>query len=721
MQNTRWGARWRLGRRVVARWTGDPVRRQRALAVASGSVALVFAIILGAWIAACAHGRCDATSSVLARLSLHERSEILAADGQVLSRLGVQRTVVPLDRISPAMQAAIVATEDRRFYRHHGVDYPRIFGALWANVVHFRYAEGFSTITMQLARNLWPDRLGGRERSLARKIREMQVAWGLEHHLTKSRILELYLNQIPLGGEVFGVEAAARNLFGKDAADLDVGEAALIAALPKAPTYYNPRRYPARALQRRNLVIDLMARSGYLDRRAADRWKARPIQLAPEVEGRTEAPWFVEHVRRIVEARFGDRIYTDGLRIYTTLDLRLQHEAEAALERQLTRIEGGRYGRYRRPSYADYLRAGRTEGGSSSSPYLQGMVLTLDASDGSIRAMVGGRDFTDNRFNRATQALRQPGSTFKPFVYSAALRQGAPLSRVVSDSEFVVTDVRADEPEWRPRNFDSVERESASLREGLYLSLNVVTARVGMDVGPRAMVEEARRFGITTPIPAVPSIALGTAEVLPIELVAAYTAFAANGWRSEPRAILRVEDRDGNIIWEPATRRHEVMDQAQAWLMTQALRDVVRRGTAYSAVTGQGFRQPAGGKTGTSDDYADVWFVGFTRDLVTGVWIGMDRRETIFPGAQGGRLAAPVWTAIMQQEYEGRDAPDWDQPSGITWVRIDRSTGYLARPECPEDEVSLAPFEQGTEPLAWCPLHEYPTPFQVIRAVRTGQ
>jgi penicillin-binding protein 1A len=248
-----------------------------------------------------------------------------------------------------------------------------------------------------------------------------------------------------------------------------------------------------------------------------------------------------------------------------------------------------------------------------------------------------------------------------------------------------------------------------------------VTARIGMDIGPRAVVEEARRFGITTPIPAVPSIALGTAEVVPIDLVSAYTAFAAEGWRAEPRAILRVEDREGNIIWEPGPRRHQVMDEAHAWLMTQALRDVVRRGTAYSAVTGQGFRQPAGGKTGTSDDYADAWFVGFTRDLVTGIWIGMDRRETIFPGAQGGRLAAPVWTAIMQQEYEKRDAEDWGQPSSITWVRIDRSTGYLARPECPGEEVGLAPFEQGTEPLAWCPLHEYPQPFQIIRAVREGQ
>ncbi|MGH7659030.1 MAG: transglycosylase domain-containing protein, partial [Gemmatimonadales bacterium] len=595
--------RVRAWRKVTRRWLAVPANQRHLVAGVAGAAALVFGITLASWMLACADGRCRVDPDVLAEVSLNERSVLLAADGRAFARLGIEaRQVVPLEQISPAMQAAIVATEDRRFFHHNGVDYPRIIGAFWNNLIALRYAEGFSTITMQLARNLWPDRMGRSERSLARKIREMQVAWELEDYLTKARILELYLNQIPLGGRMFGVESAAREFFGKPANELDVAEAAVIAALPKAPATYNPREHPARALERRNLVIELMGRSGYLLPADVKKWQARPLGLAPAGSPTDPAPYFVEHVRRIVQERFGSRVYNSGLRIYTTLDLDLQERAEQELEAQLQAVEAGKYGRYNRPSYEEVMENLSPDDQSNRSGYLQGLVVTVDAERGYIRAMVGGRDFSHNRFNRVTQAMRQPGSAFKPFVYAAALRRGASLSRVVVDSEVAITEVKEGEPAWTPTNYDGTYSGTATLREGLYLSINTVTVRIGMDIGPRAVVEEARRFGITTPIPPYPSIFLGTAEVIPLELVAAYTAFATGGVRSVPMAILRVEDREGNVLWEPAIERHQVMDKAHAWLMNEALRDVVRRGTAFSAITGQGFYLPAGGKTGTTDD-----------------------------------------------------------------------------------------------------------------------
>jgi penicillin-binding protein 1A len=696
MQNVKrfWEA-WRLERR----------RGMRVLIVAAAALAVGFALVFAVWLHACRKGACPNPTDV-ERLPLHETSRIFASDGSLLASVGYERRdIVPLDSIAPVVREAFLVAEDRRFYRHQGVDYLRVFGAVASDVAHGAFREGFSTITMQLARTLWPDALDRRDRTITRKIREIQVAWQIEHHLTKQRILELYLNQVLLGPQIYGVEPAAHEYFGKSARDLNVAEGALLAALPKGPSAYNPRRFPERATARRNLVIDLLHRNGDLSEREAAAWKLAPLGLVPEDSSRIVAPYFVDYVRSIIGARFGDQLEIGGLKIYTTLNPEIQRIAERALERQLVAIERGRYGSYRRSSRQQYLKIEGETPETAASPYLQGMVVVMEPASGRVLAMVGGRDWEDNKFNRVTQARRQPGSAFKPFVYAAAVRMGHPLSEVIDDEPVTVISDRMDVPDWSPHNSDYNYRGAISLRQALYLSRNAATVRLGMDIGLNAVINEARLFGITTPLRPYPSLLLGSMEVSPLELVNAYSVFANLGDRSIPLAITRVEDRDGNVLWEPQPQRVRVMDQGEAFIMTNALRDVIRRGTAYGAVTGAGFSVPAGGKTGTSDDYADAWFIGFTRDLVAGVWTGMDRRQEIFRGAQGGKLAAPIWTDIMSQVYRHRPSPsEWQPPLNVIGVAIDRTSGLLIGPNCSGEEPSYDYFLRGTEPVEFCPI-----------------
>ncbi|HEX7918867.1 MAG TPA: penicillin-binding transpeptidase domain-containing protein, partial [Gemmatimonadales bacterium] len=532
---------------------------------------------------------------------------------------------------------------------------------------------------------------------------------------SKDKILELYLNQIDLGNRAFGVEAAAQRYFGKTAHDLNVAEAAMLAALPKAPGTYNPRKFRARAIQRRNVVINLMRDNGVLSDEEAERWKAYPLTLSSRSDFSEVAPYFTEYVRQLMSARFGPEIYTSGLRIYTTLDLEVQQAAERALEAQLQAIEGGTvYGPYPHKTYAQYLqeRADKDDQEPpSSSPYLQGLVVSLDPKTGFIRAMVGGRDFEDSKFNRAVQARRQPGSTFKPFVYSAALRAGHPLSEILVDEPLSVPNMGPNQEPWEPQNYDNQFRGPLTLRQALTMSNNIVTIRLGMEeLGEQAVIDEATRFGITTPLPTGPAIHIGSADVQPLEMVAAYTAFANLGTRVTPTAILRVEDRQGNILWQPQPRSTQVMPRNQAWLLVDVLRDIIRSpaGTAWPAVTRDaGLRIPAGGKTGTTDDGTDVWFIGFTPDLVTGFWMGLDKPERIKNNAAGGLLAAPAWAAMMRDIYDRRTAPadPWPRPDSLAIAEIDKSTGELAWPYCPRELHFVESYIPGTEPKEYCHLH----------------
>ncbi len=675
-----------------------------ALAVFAG------ALLLGAWTRACAGGACPSIAA-LGNYDPDQASKVYAADGRLITDFGQQRrTVVSLEQISPAVAAAFLSVEDKRFYRHNGVDWVRLFGSVVRApfaVLRGERVQGWSTITMQLAGNLWPESINRRERTVGRKIREMKVAIEIERAYSKDKILELYLNQIDLGNRAFGVETAAERYFGKPARQLNVAEGALLAAIPKAPSRYNPRRNPDLAVARRNLVINLLRDDGRISPVSAEAWKAYPLQLSSSSDFTGVADYFVEYVRQQLDARFGADLYRSGLRIYTTLDLDMQLAAERALESQLETIEGGKkYGRFPHRSYREYLqsRAEDDREPPAQSPYLQASLVTMEAKTGYIRAMVGGRDFDDSKFNRATQALRQAGSTFKPFVYSAAIRAGYPLSEIMDDSPVSVE--IPDQPIWEPQNYDNKFLGPMTLRHALYDSRNTIAVKLGLKLGEDAVVAEATQFGLTTKIPAVPSIFIGSADVLLIDMVAAYTAFANMGVRTRPMAILRVEDREGKILWQPQTTDVPVMDPQHGWIILDAMRDVVRKGTAASAVLGGGFTIPAAGKTGTTNDYKDVWFMGYTPDLVTGVWMGFDNPVKIMGNAQGGRLAAPAWTSMMLQVYERRKTPPaWSMPEGLVADQIDSETGFRATPRCPVKQVIVEYFIPGTEPTGFCPLH----------------
>jgi penicillin-binding protein 1A len=693
-------------------WYSGRVRRVvlvSFLAVA----ALGLAVLTALWTRACAGNSCPSITE-LGGYDPNQASKVYAADGRLITDLGLERrTVVPLGEMSPYVKAAFITTEDKRFYEHHGIDWYRVLGAIKNNIFKFRVAEGFSTITMQLARNLWPEDISGRDKTLSRKLREARVAREIEAKYSKDKILELYLNQIALGNGAFGVEAASQRYFGKSVRDLNVAEAATLAAIPKAPSRYNPRRNPNLTVQRRNTVLNLLRDNGLLSAADAERWKAYPLLLSSHSDFSAVAQYFVEYVRQQLDARLGADLYKSGYRIYTTLDLDMQQAAERSLEARLEAIESGADGKFTWPTYQQYItsRADTPDDGTrTTTPYLQGLVVTLDAKTGDIRAMVGGRDFEDSKFNRATQSRRQPGSTFKPIVYSAALEAGYPLSHVMVDDPLTV-EIATDEAPWAPQNYDLEFDGPMTLRRALYLSRNIIAIKLGMEVGEDAVISEATKFGLTTRIPPYPSIHIGSADVIPLEMIAAYTTFSNLGTRTIPNAILRVEDRNGKIVWQPQVRSVSVMDSAHAWLITDALRDVVRHGTAVGSV-GSRINFPAGGKTGTTNDGFDVWFIGFTPDLVTGVWIGFDQPKKIKANAQGGILAAPAWTAMMREVYERRAIPPaWPRPDGLTALDIDKTTGYKATPFCPKDVHYIESFIPGTEPTAFCPIH---SPFGAV-------
>src|SRR5689334_4980911 len=679
-------------------------------------VAFGLAVLTALWTRACAGNSCPSIAE-LGGYDPNQASKVYAADGRLITDLGLERrTVVPLGEMSPYVKAAFITTEDKRFYQHHGIDWYRVFGAIKNNIFKFRVAEGFSTITMQLARNLWPEDISGRDKTLSRKLREAHVAQEIEAKYSKDKILELYLNQIDLGNRAFGVEAASQRYFGKSVRDLNVAEAATLAAIPKAPSRYNPRRNPNLSVQRRNTILNLLRDNGLLSAEDTERWKAYPLLLSSHSDFSSVAQYFVEYVRQALDQRFGPDLYKSGYRIYTTLDLDTQQAAERALEARLEAIESGADGKFSWPTYRQYLDSrpdAPDDGSRTNTPYLQGLVVTLDAKSGDIRAMVGGRDFEDSKFNRATQAMRQPGSTFKPIVYAAALEAGYPLSHVMVDDPLTV-EIATDEAPWAPQNYDLEFDGPMTLRRALYMSRNIIAIKLGMEIGEDAVISEAAKFGITAHIPPYPSIHIGSADVKPLEMIAAYTTFANLGTRTLPNAILRVEDRNGKIVWQPQVRSISVMDTAHAWLMTDALRDVVRHGTAVGSV-GSRINFPAAGKTGTTNDGFDVWFIGFTPDLVTGVWIGFDQPRKIKANAQGGVLAAPAWTAMMREVYERRAIPSaWPRPDGLTALDIDKTTGYKATPFCPKDVHYIESFIPGTEPTAFCPIH---SPFGAVGGV----
>jgi penicillin-binding protein 1A len=670
--------------------------------------------LAGAWAVICRDGRCPSIAS-LEQYVPRQTSKVYAADGRFVTELGLERrTLIGLKDIPKHVRDAVVITEDKRFYAHDGIDYFRIFGALARNVKAGSYVQGFSTITMQLARNVFSDRIS-REKTLLRKIKEARVARAIERRYSKDKILELYLNQVYLGNGAYGVETASQRYFGKSVRDVTVAEAAVLAGLLKGPERYNPRRFADRAIQRRNTVLELMRRGGAISNEDASLAKAYPLQLAERAESGDVAPYFVEWVRKELEEHFGARLYDEGLKVYTTLDVDMQTAAERALENQLQAIEGGRHGKYTHLTYEAYLArsADGGETGAANSPYLQGSFVAIDPRSGAVRAMVGGRDFGDSKFNRATQALRQPGSTFKPIVYAAAVHEGYGPAQVVDDSPIALDQMSGET--WTPQNYDMKFQGSMPMRKALYQSRNLAAIRTGMAVGADAVITMARRFGITTPIPPYPSVFIGSADTYPIQMIGSYSVFANLGLRTTPHAIARVENAAGKVVWKPDLVREAVLSPEEAWLMVNMMKDVVVRGTG-ARIWSSGFRVPSGGKTGTTNDGADVWFIGYTADLVAGVWMGFDKPQKIKGNAQGGDLAAPAWASFMTEVYRRKpQPPDWPRPDGVVVREIDAVTGRLANASC-MGALTTEFFVQGFEPTSTCTDVAAPSAFSMDSA-----
>ncbi len=691
----------------------------RRLLYAALLLALFGAVTLSvAWIRICDNGACPAISD-LDNYDPEQATRVWSADGQLITTIGdSRRTLVTLADLPPAVTAAFLAVEDKRFYQHQGVDWIRLFGALKTNLIHLSPTrQGFSTITMQLAGNIWTDYIDRRQDrgldAIRRKLREVKVALEIERKYPKDKILELYLNQISLGGGASGVEAAAQRYFGKEAAQLNVAEAASLAALPKSPRYFDPRVWPGNAVERRNLVLELMRDVGYLTTDDAERWKGYPVLLSTRPDYSEVGQYFVEYVRLLAKSHpWGDNLMHSGLNIYTTLDIGVQMAAEQAMADQLSRIENGQVrGRFPHQTYSDYLQK-RAGASADSTPYLQGAALVLEAKTGKILAMVGGRDFDDSKFNRITLAARQPGSTFKPIVYSAALEAGMTMEDREVDERFAI-DMPDGQPPYSPVNYEPGFSDSAlTMRTAVARSVNTVAVKFGMKVGIPAILEEARRFGISARIDPVPSIILGAATVKPMEMIAAYTTFANLGKRTVPYAIVEVLDKNGKVLYRPTPKPPiEVMEPSLAYAMHTGLRAVVTSGSGNRAVWQAGFQIPSGGKTGTTSNLWDTWYIGYTPDIVAGVWIGFDNPKSIMPGAQGGLLAAPAWTQMMLDIYRRRPAPaDWTVPQQeMVSVEIDRSNGFRATPYCPDEFREVRTFVKGTEPKEFCPVH---SPFQ---------
>ncbi|HKJ93467.1 MAG TPA: transglycosylase domain-containing protein [Longimicrobiales bacterium] len=665
-----------------------------ALAVA-GALALtvpVFAVLTIAGV----NGGCPSVDA-LRNYRPPEASKVYAADGSLVADLSPQRrTLVTLDQVPLLVRQGVVAVEDRRFRQHGAVDYRGLARAIWRDATSLSFRQGFSTITMQLVRSVFPEQLPMSKR-FSRKVCEVYLSGRLEHVFTKDQILGLYMNQVYFGEGLYGIQAASEGYFGVPVQDLGPAQAALLIGLIRSPEGYNPRRHPMAAIRRRNVVLGVMAREGVITRSQAQRASAAPVFLTAPEEAHGRAPYYVAEVRRALNARLGPDADLKGLRVYTGLDLTIQQAAQQALSDQIRRIESGAYGRYTHPTTpaADTL--------DGASALLQGMVVVMDPATGEIRGLVGGRDYGETQFDRAFQARRQPGAAFKPFIYAAALERGLTVTARVGTAPVLVNDPGA--APWSPSDHVPDSVQTLSVRDALSESSNHAAVRVGQWVGVSQVVSLARTLGITTPIPPYPSILLGSADVVPAEMVAAYAAFGNGGYRVPPTLITRVEDRAGNVLWQAPMHAAYVLNSGVAFLTLTLLEDVVNEGTG-TAVRRDGFSLPAAGKTGTTNDGKDAWFIGLTPDLVAGVWLGFDRPQNILRGASGGRLAAPVWAALMKRIYEGRPEPaPWAPPYNVTSAAVDLTSGLLATDACPRDDVRVEYFLRGTEPVEYCPLH----------------
>ncbi len=631
-------------------------------------------------------------------------STVLDRNGQPIYQFFIQRReYVRYPKIPKELVEAFVVMEDRDFWNHWGIDLPAIIRAMITNIMHGRIVQGASTITQQLARNMFLNF----KKTLSRKIREAILAVKIEQSFSKQEIIEKYLNQIYFGHGVYGVQAAAKFYFDKNVWDLNISEIALLAAIPRSPMTYSPYRNPELAEKRRRLILKVMLKEGIIDSSEYRFALEHPPKIA-DIEKKLQqysemGPYFMEMVRQYVADQWGDDfLYTSGAKIYTTLDARLQKYAQETVDSMLDYYEEHYKLHPTKKEYQDTLRLYDSLGITPPPPkYLQAGLVVLDPHTGEILALVGGRDFKESKFNHVTQAHRQPGSAFKTFVYTAAIDRGYTAADIIYDEPLEIMEPGMKKV-WRPQNYDGKYLGPITLRKALALSRNLATIRLALEVGIDVIIDYARRLGIQSTLPKVYSLSLGSASLTPLEMTRAYATIDNYGVRTEPFFIRKIEDANGTLLEKHEPKREEVLDSLTAFIMISMLRSVIDEGTAHNARSVYGLRIPAAGKTGTTNNYRDAWFIGFTPDLVVGVWVGYDSLREIRHGATGSMFAVPIWATFMKKAT-GNQGPDFHVPHGLTWREICTQSGLLATPYCPTTRMEV--FKLGTEPTELCTLH----------------
>lgn len=580
-------------------------------------------------------------------------TRVYADNGELIDEFFLEdRKVIKYEDIPKIVIQAFIAAEDARFFQHKGFDMQSMSRAFFKNIEAGRIVQGGSTITQQVAKVLYLSP----EKSYMRKIKEALLAYKIDKYLTKEEIITLYLNHIYLGHGTYGIEAASQGYFGKSARDLTLAEAAVLAGLPKAPSSYSPYTHPDKAYQRQVYVLSRMLEDKYISKAEKDLAVATKIRFRSIKPKDKIAPYFIENVRRYVQEKYGrDVLYREGLEVYTTLNIQMQKAARDAVEQGLKEVEA-------RENFEQGL--------------VQGALFAMDPKSGAIRSMVGGRDFNRSEFNRATQSRRQPGSAFKPIIYTAAFDKGMTPSTVIVDSPIVYPDPSRPDGVWKPRNFDEKFLGPTTLHNALVHSRNIITIKVLEEIGIDYATAYAANMGITSPISRNLSIALGTAGVTLQELVRAYGVLANEGRRVQPFFIKKIVDRTGHVFEEAQPKVEQVIDPRIAFMTSHVMQDVVESGTGQRV---KRLGRPVAGKTGTTDDTRDAWFLGFTPTLVAGVWVGFDQERPLGRQEVGGRAAAPIWLYFAEKALERMPVEVFPIPEGIVFVKVDPKTGAPAR------------------------------------------
>jgi 1A family penicillin-binding protein len=603
----------------------------------------------------------------LPKTDINETTTIYGADGTVIASLykGENRVFLPLDKIPKYAQQASIAIEDRKFYEHPGFDLKRIAGAALTDLRHMAKLEGASTITMQLARNLYLNH----DKTWMRKYKEAMLTVQLELNYTKPQLLEMYLNQIYYGHAAYGIQAAAKTYFGKNATDLTLGEASMLAGLPKGPRFFSPFRDIKAAKDRQRIVLQAMVSENYITQQQANEAFAEPLKLASlsDTKGKTIAPYFRDYVVKLVKEKYGideELVEHGGLKIYTTLDPTMQQKAEAAVQKYLPRD---------RP--------------------LQAALVAIEPQTGYIRAMVGGRDYKESQFNRAL-ARRQPGSSMKPVLYLAALENGfTPLTKIKSEPTVFTM---GNNETYIPKNFgDQYAHDYITMGEAIARSDNIYAVQTHLTIGPDKMLNMAKRLGIDSPLQPLPSLALGSNPVMPLEMTRMFATIANQGQKTEPLAITRILDRDGKSLVEIQPQAQQVVSPENAFLLTYMMEKVFQPGGTGHRVQSV-LHRPVAGKTGTTD--YDAWMGGFTPQLAASVWVGYDNNKKIDNFADG-RQAAPIWAEFMEQALAGKPAAVFPVPPGVMAMYVDTTNGKLASKDSKKQELMY--FIPGTEPTEY--------------------